>query len=177
MSLTSPLHAELARRQTAKPDPLPLSIDPIPPLEVLMDPDPGLPRCIDCGCTEQLACPGGCYWADSTRLGLPEVPLCSQCYARRAAHMDGRVYHPVFVIGEAGLIVLVSQLAALRRFLEFAHIDVPSITRQRYSPVAFVAISRPQRHRAIAYGAIGLHPARVADVVLSLGGRPVGVLS
>lgn len=58
--------------------------------EVLMDPDPELPRCIDCGCTEQLACPGGCYWADSTRLGLPEVPLCSQCYGRRAAHLDGR---------------------------------------------------------------------------------------
>jgi len=30
-----------------------------------------LPRCRVCGCTDDLPCPGGCYWA--------ERDLCSEC--------------------------------------------------------------------------------------------------
>jgi hypothetical protein len=39
---------------------------------VLLDQPPAGPeRCSECGCTEEAACPGGCYWV--------EPGLCSAC--------------------------------------------------------------------------------------------------
>lgn len=35
--------------------------------------EPGLRSCIHCGCTDDHACPGGCWWI-STR-----PPICSRC--------------------------------------------------------------------------------------------------
>lgn len=31
-------------------------------------------KCIKCGCTDMIACPGGCYWVKTDPL-----PLCSRC--------------------------------------------------------------------------------------------------
>ena len=38
--------------------------------------------CRNCGCTDEHACEGGCFWVDSS------VTLCSQCY-RVAENDDG----------------------------------------------------------------------------------------
>lgn len=40
-------------------------------------------KCRKCGCTDDLACPGGCYWV--------EADLCSRCVTgRRAKGERGR---------------------------------------------------------------------------------------
>jgi hypothetical protein len=42
--------------------------------------DPGVAQCVDCGCTEDDPCPGGCFWVAS---GSGMEDLCSRCYALR----------------------------------------------------------------------------------------------
>jgi hypothetical protein len=39
----------------------------------LRDVQEGLPECIECGCTENACCPGGCSWVSMN------PPLCSAC--------------------------------------------------------------------------------------------------
>lgn len=43
------------------------------------------PRCKHCGCVEEIACPGGCTWAEPTE-GMEDV--CSQCVEAHAALHD-----------------------------------------------------------------------------------------
>jgi len=51
-------------------------------LEVVTDPNvgPTIPTCLECGCTEQFACEGGCSWAG------PNV--CSSCLAPQMKPRD-----------------------------------------------------------------------------------------
>jgi hypothetical protein len=46
----------------------------------------GMPRCRVCGCTDDRACPGGCYWV--------EPDLCSACAAQQPAEIEPRPPSP-----------------------------------------------------------------------------------
>ena len=51
---------------------------------VVSPPDPAVARCRVCGCTEDHACPGGCYWVDDPQGG----DLCSACLPDEAEGED-----------------------------------------------------------------------------------------
>ena len=42
-------------------------------------------KCRDCGCTDDRACPGGCWWTDLDLVGFRGGPLCSSCEDRSAS--------------------------------------------------------------------------------------------
>ena len=74
---------EEARRPDTKPDaqaatavPLGASALAVVPAVVSASGDSDdVPRCVRCGCTEDAACEGGCYWVPNRQL----VDLCSAC--------------------------------------------------------------------------------------------------
>lgn len=74
----APAHAQA----TARPVPLGSSVLATQPAIVTMPPAPDVQvdgedeaRCVRCGCTENAACPGGCFWVPNLQM----VDLCSAC--------------------------------------------------------------------------------------------------
>ena len=47
--------------------------EPLEPMIVDVEPPIPLEVCRECGCTDELACPGGCFWVGAG--------LCSRCVA------------------------------------------------------------------------------------------------
>jgi hypothetical protein len=53
---------------------------------------PLVPTCIECGCTESQACPGGCSWIELDK--DTNVGLCSKCVLDIAARDDVQLITP-----------------------------------------------------------------------------------
>lgn len=51
-------------------------------------------KCIACGCTDEQACPGGCYWHTI------EPPLCSACAESPRGHFFSDELCPASVMPE-----------------------------------------------------------------------------
>lgn len=62
------------------------------------------PKCRVCGCTDERACPGGCWWV--------EVDLCSRCAAEIDKRRQRRQVRVVVCVGAAALVLLAATFAA-----------------------------------------------------------------
>lgn len=52
--------------------------------------------CFGCGCTEDHACEGGCWWVSF------DPPLCSACAARASTKLDAGELEPGVYVGAEG---------------------------------------------------------------------------
>lgn len=84
------------------------------------------PRCVVCGCTDERACPGGCWWVDNGSL----ADVCSACAGAPLTELERDV--ALKVAAQWPLSAIAQQLgfrvAAVTRVLErcCAKLGVPS---------------------------------------------------
>ncbi|MEV6121426.1 hypothetical protein AB0M23_12990, partial [Streptomyces sp. NPDC052077] len=67
--------ADAERLLTAGPAPATAPPAPVRPLAVLTAEENDVATCVGCGCTEDIPCPGGCYWVHTASMS----DLCSAC--------------------------------------------------------------------------------------------------
>lgn len=53
-------------------------------------------RCVSCGCTDERACPEGCWWVDTSHV------LCTACVARALDAVDQRGRTEVSRVSDQG---------------------------------------------------------------------------